>query len=173
MVLQLTIPALSGDIAAALKNELFELVPNVLIYMLSFLTITIFWISHTNFFQIIGKVDRVLLWLNSLFLMFLALIPFPTAIISEHPLQPLAAALYGGTMFFTSILFLLMISYSMRTNVEMEKSHRSTIIARGTFGPVVYFKGVALSFVSPPLALLCYIIVPGFYTLAGFMDKSI
>jgi len=46
--------------------------------------------------------------INGLLLMFVTLVPFPTALLAEHIAQPggaTAAAVYSGTFVFIAILF--------------------------------------------------------------------
>jgi uncharacterized membrane protein len=56
-----------------------RLLPNFAVYVISFVACTVWWISHHTFIHDLHSVDRRLLWLNSLFLMLIAFIPFPTA----------------------------------------------------------------------------------------------
>jgi TMEM175 potassium channel family protein len=46
---------------------------------LTFVVILTFWVSHHSIFGAIRRYDRNLIWLNSLFFMCLAFLPFPFA----------------------------------------------------------------------------------------------
>ena len=63
---------------------------------LSRLICTVAWISHHEFMHDLEYVDPGLLWLNSLYLMWIAFLPFPTGLLGNHPDQPVAVAVYGS-----------------------------------------------------------------------------
>ena len=99
LVFQLAVPAAS-DAAdnAALWRELREMWPDFLIYGLSFLVLGVLWLIHHMLFDAIERYDTTLVWLNVLFLMFAALIPFSTALFGEHGLETVTALVYGVNM---------------------------------------------------------------------------
>src|SRR6266511_2077549 len=84
----------------SLAHGLVRLWPTYLAYAASFLTIGIIWVNHHAVFHQIGKVDRPLLFLNVLFLMVVAFIPFPTHVVAEFARSEderrAAALFYGG-----------------------------------------------------------------------------
>jgi uncharacterized membrane protein len=49
-------------------------------------------------FRVIQDYDRGLLWLNSLFLMCIAFLPFPTSLLGEYGDQQLVVAIYTGSL---------------------------------------------------------------------------
>lgn len=81
LVLDLRVPrdAQPGGLGHAL-NDLW---PNYASYVVSFFIIGIIWVNHHAMLGFIRRVDRTLLFLNLLLLLFIALIPFPTALLAE------------------------------------------------------------------------------------------
>jgi len=59
------------------------LAPKLLSYFLSFMTLGIYWSAHSSQFHYISKSDRHLNWINLFFLLFVSVIPFTTAFLSE------------------------------------------------------------------------------------------
>lgn len=53
-------------------------------FAISFIFIGLFWATHHNMFKYIKRSNHILLVLNTLFLMFIALIPFSTALLAEY-----------------------------------------------------------------------------------------
>src|SRR6266542_5745791 len=87
-----------GDV----KHQLLHLWPAYIAYAVSFLTVGIMWVNHHAVFRHFERVDRPLLLLNILLLMFIAFTPFPTRVVAEHAEdaadRKAAALLYGTTM---------------------------------------------------------------------------
>ncbi|NJL56438.1 DUF1211 domain-containing protein [bacterium] len=99
LVLELRVPELSSRLANdQLLTALVALLPKLLGYITSFLMIAIYWVAHHNVFHLLQRCDRICLWLNLLFLMCLAFIPFPTALLGEYPQTQVAISVYGGVL---------------------------------------------------------------------------
>jgi len=92
LILEIAVPAITRD--ADLPKALLGLWPRYLAYVLSFVVIARFWVTHHLAFQLIGRYDAVLVWLNLLLLMTVSFLPFPTAVLGEHNGSPAAAVLY-------------------------------------------------------------------------------
>ena len=87
-----------GQGSAALLRALGDLWPNYLGDLISFLTIGIMWINHHNIFRFFARTDPWLVALNTLFLLCVGFVPFPTALLAEylgHPGSRAAALVYG------------------------------------------------------------------------------
>jgi TMEM175 potassium channel family protein len=79
-------------------------------YLISFLTIGIIWVNHHVLVRQITQVDRTLLFLNLMLLLFVVLIPFGTATAADYlphnsPSARLAMGLYAGIFLGMSISF--------------------------------------------------------------------
>jgi uncharacterized membrane protein len=61
-----------------------SLLAQALSYVISFLVILSFWMAHHSIFSAIRGYDKVLIWLNLLFLMFVAFLPFPTSLLGDY-----------------------------------------------------------------------------------------
>ena len=90
---------------AGMIHAIMALAPHFSIYVISFLICTVAWISHHEFIHDLDYVDPKLLWLNSLSLMWIAFLPFPTGLLGNHPEQPVAVAVYGSVCAITCLLF--------------------------------------------------------------------
>jgi uncharacterized membrane protein len=70
-------------------------------YLISFLTVGIIWVNHHVLVRSITRVDRILLFANLMFLLFVVLIPFGTATATDYlpgnsGSARLAMVLYAG-----------------------------------------------------------------------------
>jgi uncharacterized membrane protein len=97
LVLDLKVPDVAGKSASDLGRAVLGLWPKYLGYMVSFWVIALYWVAHHRCFRYIRKYDRRLIYLNFLFLMFIAFMPYPTALLFSNPAQTVAVALYAGT----------------------------------------------------------------------------
>jgi uncharacterized membrane protein len=97
---------------AGMIHAMLALAPRFSIYVISFLICTVAWVSHHELIHELDYVDPRLLWLNNLYLMWIAFLPFPTELIGNHPTQPVAAALYGAVCAITCLSFSLMRCYA-------------------------------------------------------------
>jgi uncharacterized membrane protein len=71
---------------------------------LSFVVISTFWLIHHDIFRSIRAYDQGLLWLNFLFLMLVAFVPFPTSLLGEYGDHQLPVAIYSATLGVSRLL---------------------------------------------------------------------
>ncbi|WP_460774552.1 TMEM175 family protein [Microbacterium sp. GXF7504] len=101
LVLDLTASAI-GEVRtdAQMWQALGGLWENVLSFIISFVLLSGLWIIHLRQFRDIVRVDIVLLWLNSIRLLFIVLMPFTTILTAEY------SAFYAGRMLLPINFFL-------------------------------------------------------------------
>ncbi|MEU8748000.1 TMEM175 family protein [Streptomyces parvulus] len=96
LVLDFSVPR--GLDAAAYRDELHELVPNLGAYALSVLVLGLFWRDHRRIFRFVERVDGQVITLSLLGLGVAALVPFPTTLISEYGREPASVAIYAAAV---------------------------------------------------------------------------
>jgi uncharacterized membrane protein len=69
---------------AAILHSLSELVPKFIGFLVSFMLIGLYWSIHHRMFGFVTNYDNRLKFLNLLFLLFVALMPFSTGFYSEY-----------------------------------------------------------------------------------------
>ncbi len=79
-----------------LLQALGSLAPRLVGMVVSFVVIGSLWVSHHRFFRLVQSFDTGLLVLNLVFLLFVASLPFPTAVVGRHSVIPEAEALYAA-----------------------------------------------------------------------------
>jgi uncharacterized membrane protein len=99
LALDLTVAGPAGH--GSLTDQLYEKWPAFLAYLISFFMIGIVWVNHHVLVRSIIKVDRTLLFLNLVLLLFVVLIPFATATVADYFSRhdwdtQVAMMLYGG-----------------------------------------------------------------------------
>ena len=148
-----------------LAHALWAQWPSYAAYLVSFLTIGVIWLNHHRVFTQVVRVDGPLLLLNLNLLLWTGLIPFPTAVVAEHlrdggEAAHTAAALYCGVLLVMGLAFGALFAWVTHTDRLLGRLPPPGVVraARRRFmlGLVVYAAALALSWVSPPLALgLC------------------
>ncbi len=99
LVLNLEVPDLPrGEVSRRLPEAVVALGPSALSYVVSFLVIMSFWMAHRAQFRAIANANRRLSWLNGLFLMVVAFLPFSTGLFDRYPSEPLAIVIYAGSL---------------------------------------------------------------------------
>ena len=93
-LLSLDVVAAAGEVSS-IQSLLVDIGPQLFAYALSFTILGLFWSGHHVAFHYILRTDRVHLWLGILFLLFVALIPFPAALLGKWPITRLAVVVYG------------------------------------------------------------------------------
>jgi uncharacterized membrane protein len=102
LVLELEMPQ-SASFAA-----LWALRFQFLIYLVSFLTLAIYWNNHHHMFQASRHVSGKVMWLNILLLLFLSLFPFTTAWMSHHVDGRAPELFFGIVMLAADIVWVLL-----------------------------------------------------------------
>jgi TMEM175 potassium channel family protein len=172
LVLELKIPHVE---AGELLGALLEAWPSYATYAVSFLTIGIIWVNHHAVLDRVRRVDRTLLFINLVFLMLVAAIPFPTSLLADYLGEGyddrLAAVIYGGTMWAMGLAICAIWAYVVRSGllhqgVDRELARRS--LRTFAVGIPAYPLGIAVSVLSAELGLVVYALVALFYMFDVF-----
>jgi uncharacterized membrane protein len=94
----------------SLADQLGSHWPAFVAYLISFFTIGIIWVNHHALLRSVKAVDRTLLFLNLVLLLFVVLIPFSTATAAEYLTKDnwdanVAMAVYAGVFVGMSLGF--------------------------------------------------------------------
>jgi uncharacterized membrane protein len=160
LVIELTPPA--HEPGVSLASALWDQWPSYVAYIVSFMQIGVIWLNHHRMFQTVRAVDGTLLLLNLVLLMWVALIPFPTAVVADYLRDggsdaSTAMALYGGVMILTAISFVGLFAWITHDErIAGTLPPRRVLRAarlRFSVGLGAYTVALLLSWVSAPLAL--------------------
>jgi uncharacterized membrane protein len=178
LVLEITVPELTHSEVAAgeLPKTLLELWPVILSYGMSFILLGFFWIYHHIQFHYIKRADRVFVWLTVLYLMFVAFIPFSTALLGEYYEQQISVVIYGINIaivaFWTHVQWRYATKYHRLVDSDLDPTFSKVLSRSSLIGPIFYLIAVALSFVSIWVSLVMFIAIPLYYLIPIRKDKS-
>jgi uncharacterized membrane protein len=160
------------DQGQSLASALWEQWPSYLAYLLAFAQIGVIWLNHHRLFDQVRVVDGKLLLLNLNLLMWITLIPFPTALVAEHlrdggEATRTAVAVFSGTLFVTSIGFTALYAWITHDDrlVDALPPRHAVVAARIRFGIglAAYGLAVGLALVVPYAALAIHAVSAGYY----------
>jgi uncharacterized membrane protein len=153
LVLSLSVPVGTTDdtLGSALRHHAL---PRVVSYAISFAVIGRFWLVHHRLFSHIEKVDTMFVVVNLTLLGFVAVIPFPTALLGEFN-GPLAVTLYAATVAAagtaSTVLWLVAIHHHLlRPGTSARVQRLSTL--RSASAPVVFLASIPIAFLIGPTA---------------------
>ena len=172
LVIEIGVPHLEEGSGRTLFGELVEQWPSYLGYVISFLQIGVIWANHHNRFRFIVRSDHVLLFLNILFLMCVAFIPFPTALLADYlrgAERATAGAVYAGTMAVNAVFFTLLWLYAA-TNYRLvdrilDPSLLRAMTRRYVLGTVAYLLAFLLAFVNVAASLILLVVLALIFVL--------
>ncbi len=126
LVLEIHVPQLAAG--EDLASGLLTVWPNLVVFVTSFVLTGMYWVEHRDMFNLVRSVDRGLVWLNILFMLPVALVPFAAALLGEYSRDALAIRLYGLLLLLISIMrFLLWYYIGTRHHLLIEQVKRRTL----------------------------------------------
>ena len=81
--------------------------PQFLSFLIAFFILASLWIVHHEHFHFLRSVNKVVLWLNVLILIFVVLVPFSTNLSGTYSHVPIAPLIFHANMLVLSCLFLV------------------------------------------------------------------
>src|SRR5215212_5960485 len=143
LVLEIAVPAEHEPLAEALR----DLVPEILSFILSFLVIGRYWVAHHHTLDYVKTVDDGLLWRNLVFLLLIAFLPFPTALLGERFDEPLAAVVYAGTMVLVGAASSTLWIYVAKRN-DVPRGTMNAVRNRAATIPAVFLFSLPFAFID-------------------------
>jgi uncharacterized membrane protein len=145
-----------------LWNALLMLGPRLVTYLLSFLTLGIFWNAQQTQLNLFATADRDLTWLQLAFLATVALMPFSTSLLAEFITFRLALLAYWANIFLLGVIVYLALIYAEghglldndTTPVMTRVIKRRIVAAQG-----LYAFGALLSLANPLWSIAFIVLV--------------
>jgi uncharacterized membrane protein len=161
LVLGIRLPPAGAPLGRALLDQW----PAYFAYAVSFLSIGIIWIGHHRLFEQLDRSDTTFAFLNVVFLMVVAFIPFPTDVLAQRLGNEidaqLAVAVYGVTLTVMSITFGILRLYASSRDRHLFRpdaprpSGHSLIPAQ--IAPLVYLAITLTAFLNAIVPLILFV----------------
>ncbi len=148
----------NDELAAALV----AIWPKYMSFLISFLVIGFFWISHHRKFHYIQRYDKTLIFLNLLLLMVIAFIPFPTTVLSQYGNRT-ATIFYALVIILGGLISMVTWWYASHHNrlidsqMDAKQRRNEILIPAVTMG--IFLLSIGLAFLDENLARTSWILI--------------
>ena len=163
IVLEIQVPQLPhGSTDEALATALVGLGPRFVTYLLSFLTLGIFWNGQQTQLSYIDRANRDLAWLELVFLAIIALFPFTTSLLAENIDVRLALGLYWLNIFVSGLILYAIWTYAERARLLRDGTGPevgAAIRRRIGLAQLLYFVGLVIGIVVGTYPAIAWIVL--------------
>ena len=154
---------------ADLRHAFVALLPQLLVYFMSFLTLGIFWVGQQAQLDRLARSDRDLGWIHLGFLFAVTLVPFSTALLAEHMTYRVALLVYWGNILLLGALLYWTWSYAVKARLLKEDTPpevSAAICRRIVIAQSLYAFGAALCAINTYWSIAFIALVQANYALA-------
>jgi uncharacterized membrane protein len=175
LVLALKIPAMEAvHSERALWNGLVALAPRIVMYMMSFLTLGIFWVGQQTQLNHLQHSNLRLSWIHMAFLFFVTILPFSTALLAEYTEYRIALVVYWLNILFLGAM--LYVSWGCATKTGAVKDDipadvPAAVCRRITIAQSFYAFGALLCVISTHWSIAFIVMVQLYYAMAPRLAK--
>jgi uncharacterized membrane protein len=134
------------------------------IYVLSFMILAKFWTAHHSQFSHLKATNPTHLWLNIIFLMFTALLPFTSDLAGELPVYWMSQMPFHLNMFLISVTFLMSWLYASQNKRLLKDDVTDNFVryisCKAWVTPLVAIFCMFTAFIIPMYSSLPYLAIP-------------
>jgi uncharacterized membrane protein len=170
LVLDLHVPASEGiHTEGDLWNALGTVAPRLLPYLMSFMTLGIFWVGQQTQINHFARSDRNLAWIHLCFLLAVTLMPFSTGLLSEFLAYRIALVIYWLNILFLGAALYASWRYAFRAGLLKDDTTpevRAAAERRIIIAQALYAFGALLCVISTYLSIAFIVLVQLNYAIA-------
>ena len=152
-----------------LLTALAVLAPRLVPYLMSFLTLGIFWLGQQVQLDRLARSDRDLAWIHIAFLCAVSLVPFSTALLAEFITYRTALLVYWANILVLGLLLLWTWGHAMRADLIKDDTRPDVVAAicrRIVIAQSLYALGAALCVIDPWWSIAFIVLVQINYAVA-------
>ncbi|MGI8512147.1 MAG: TMEM175 family protein [Solirubrobacteraceae bacterium] len=151
LVVQIGVPRRSAG-SDAVSRAISDAAPELLSYFIAFALIGLFWYAHHLFFNSLTAIDGRLIFLNLVYLSFIALMPFPTAIYGDHGSSEPAVALFASVIAIAGLIGTLMLWAALDSGLlpPAQVARKWILIAEDLITPSLFALSVPVALLGEP-----------------------
>jgi uncharacterized membrane protein len=152
-----------------LLHQLAALAPEVLIYLMSFLTLGIFWVGQQTLLNNTERSNRHMTWIHLAFLFAVTLVPLTTRLLTAFDIYRTAVVIYWLNILLLGVILHSSFCYAAGARLlkpDFTPEAQSAICRRIIVGQSLYACGAALCIFSTYLSIGAIVLVQLNYVLA-------
>lgn len=171
LVIEITPPEIESELVnTQLANQVLAMWPKYLGFVVSFWVIASYWVVHHRMFRIITNYNRSMMYINLLFLMFIAFMPYTTALLFEYPAQTITVIMYAGLVAaigFTLFWLWTYVTHDKRlVGDHVTQSTIKSIAKNMLITPVMFLISMPIALINPLWAMYSWILLVPLYIFA-------
>jgi uncharacterized membrane protein len=168
LVLEVHVPELTDG--RSLNAALREILPSLTAFVISFILAGMQWVGHRDLFALIRRTDRGLVWLNTLYLLPLCLLPFGASLLGRYDQEPVALRIYGLILVAIAAMRVGIAKYVIgRPHLlwqAIDDRQRRATLALTVFPGLAYLLAMLVAVTAPAVSLVIYGGMPLLYFLS-------
>jgi uncharacterized membrane protein len=146
-------------------------------FVLSFVVVGLYWLSHHRLFNMIKRYDRGLVYVNFVLLLTICFIPYPTSVIGQYGQLKTAAIFYAATLGISSLALTLVFAYVGSRSSLIDAANRPALrylTSRAIASAVVFFGSIPIALLSTAAAELSWVLIlPAFFALRLTVGRGV
>ena len=149
-----------------LRSAMLQITPRLLTYLLSFMTLGIFWIGQQVLLNHLHRTDRYMTWLLLGFLATIAIMPVSTGLLAEYITYRTSVILYWLNILAIGIVSLAAIRYAGRAGLVSGRAGAEAIgllRRRLVIGQFLYAFGAGLCLIHTYWSIAFIVIVQAYF----------
>lgn len=171
LVIELKIPHLEHSmVSSELGHSILEMWPEFLGYVVSFMVIAMYWVAHHSIFRNIINYNKKLIYINILFLMCVAFMPFVTNLLFNYPAVMISVVMYAGLVTLIGLAIIWIWQYAKKNNLiydDVDKKEIKRISIGLIYSPIVFGISIIIALFSPRIAMYSWIVLMPLYIVAN------
>ena len=170
LVLDLRLPVAEAiHSESQLRHGLAALAPNLLTYLLSFMTLGIFWVGQHTQLSKVKRSERGLTWIHLVFLLMVTFVPFSTKLLAAFITYRTALAIYWLNIVGLGASLYWSWAYVAKAGLVKDEAPPgldAAVRRRIVIAQTLYAFGVALCFINTYVSIAFIVVVQLNYVLA-------
>jgi uncharacterized membrane protein len=165
LAIDLKVPEIAVPVATSeLPRRLNEMAPRFMSFIVSFVVVGVYWMSHHRYFGYIKRYDNRLILLNLLFLLFIVFMPFVASLLGLYGSLPIGVIAYAIAVAATGLTISALWWYASHNhrlvdeNLDTQFIRARNIVALAV--PVVFLISIPFALINPLLGMATWWVSP-------------
>ena len=123
-------------------------------YIISFIVLFSIWDHHRKLFNIVEDINNRVIWIYSLLIFIITLVPYFTAWVAHEPFSLLPELMFGLIFFLVNIIYVLCTKVAINNDVHNEEVNGISFKELLLINIFLFIIGAVIGIAGYPIALL-------------------